>query len=43
MDSSEIAFKIATFKALKDAFMKAGPVILEPIMDVEIVTPEDYV
>lgn len=43
VDSSEIAFKIATFKAFKDAFMKAGPVILEPIMDVEIVTPEDYV
>lgn len=43
VDSSEIAFKIATFKAFKDAFMKAGPVILEPIMDVEIVTPEEYV
>ncbi len=43
VDSSEIAFKIATYKAFKDAFMKAGPMILEPIMDVEIVTPEDYV
>ncbi|AHB41068.1 hypothetical protein P148_SR1C00001G0261 [candidate division SR1 bacterium RAAC1_SR1_1] len=43
VDSSEIAFKVATYKAMKDAFMKAGPVILEPIMDVEVVTPEDYV
>jgi len=43
VDSSEIAFKIATYKAFKDAFMKASPVILEPIMDVEVVTPEDYV
>lgn len=43
VDSSEIAFKIATYKAFKDAFMKAAPVILEPIMDVEVVTPEDYV
>ena len=43
VDSSEIAFKVATFRAMKDAFMKAGPVILEPIMDVEVTTPEDYV
>lgn len=43
MDSSEIAFKIATYRAFKDAFAKAGPIILEPIMDVEVVTPEDYV
>jgi len=43
VDSSEIAFKIATFRAVKDAFYKANPVILEPIMDVEVVTPEDYV
>ncbi len=43
VDSSEIAFKIATWKAVKDAFMKAGPVILEPIMSVEVVTPEEYV
>ncbi len=43
VDSSEVAFKIATFKAFKDAFSKADPMLLEPIMDVEIVTPEDYV
>jgi len=43
VDSSEVAFKVATYKAVKDAFMKAGPVILEPIMDVEVVTPEEYV
>jgi len=34
---------MATFKAFRTAFMKAGPVILEPIMDVEIVSPEEYV
>jgi elongation factor G len=43
VDSSEISFKVATYRAVKDAFMKANPVLLEPIMDVEIVTPEDYV
>ena len=45
VDSSEVAFKIATFKAFKDAFSKpeAQACILEPIMDVEITTPEDYV
>lgn len=43
MDSSEVAFKIATYRAVKDAFMKANPVILEPIMNVEVVTPEEYV
>jgi elongation factor G len=43
VDSSEVAFKIATHKAFKDAFMKANPQILEPIMDVEVTTPEDYV
>ncbi len=43
VDSSEVAFKIATFQAFKDAFSKAGGQILEPIMDVEVTTPEDYV
>jgi elongation factor G len=43
VDSSEVAFKIATFRAFKDAFMKANPVLLEPIMKVEVSTPDDYV
>lgn len=42
VDSSEIAFKIAGSIAFKEAFMKANPVLLEPIMKVEIDTPEDY-
>jgi len=43
VDSSEVAFKIATFVAFKDAFHKAGGQLLEPIMDVEVTTPDDYV
>lgn len=43
VDSSEVAFKVATFRAFKDAFAKAGPVLLEPIMDIEVVTPDNYV
>lgn len=43
VDSSEVAFKVATYMAFKDAFAKASPAILEPIMDVEVETPEDYV
>lgn len=42
VDSSEMAFKIAGSMAFKDAFSKANPVLLEPIMKVEVVTPEDY-
>ncbi|HEX5317038.1 MAG TPA: elongation factor G, partial [Candidatus Kapabacteria bacterium] len=42
VDSSEMAFKIAGSMAFKEAARKASPVILEPIMDVEVVTPEDY-
>ena len=42
VDSSELAFKLATYKGIKEAFMKAGPMILEPIMDVEIVCPQEY-
>jgi elongation factor G len=42
VDSSEMAFKIAGSMALKDAAKKAQPVLLEPIMAVEVVTPEDY-
>jgi len=42
VDSSEMAFKVAGSQALKEAARKAGPVILEPIMAVEVTTPEDY-
>ena len=42
VDSSEIAFKVAGSTAFKDGAKKAGPVLLEPIMSVEVVTPEDY-
>src|SRR5207302_4930120 len=42
VDSSEMAFKIAGSMAFKSAAEKAGPVILEPIMRVEVTTPEDY-
>lgn len=42
VDSSEMAFKIAGSMAFKEAARKASPVILEPIMDVEVVTPDDY-
>lgn len=42
VDSSEMAFKIAASMALKDGARQARPVILEPIMKVEVVTPEDY-
>ncbi len=43
VDSSEMAFKIAGSMALKEGAKKAGPVLLEPIMDVEVVVPEDFV
>lgn len=42
VDSSEMAFKIAGSMAFKEGFMKAKPVLLEPIMKVEVETPEDY-
>ena len=42
VDSSEVAFKIAGSMALQDAVKKAGPVLLEPIMKVVVVTPEGY-
>jgi elongation factor G len=41
-DSSDNAFKIASIFAIKDAFGKAGPILLEPIMDVEIATPDEF-
>jgi elongation factor G len=42
VDSSEMAFKIAGSMVFKEAARKAGPVLLEPIMGVEVVTPEEY-
>ena len=42
VDSSEIAFKVAGSMALKAAARKSGPVLLEPVMDVEVVTPSEY-
>ena len=42
VDSNEMAFKIAGSMALKEGVRKASPVLLEPIMDVEVVTPSDY-
>jgi elongation factor G len=42
VDSSEIAFKLAASMALKDGILKANPVLLEPIMKLEVVVPENY-
>ncbi len=42
VDSSEIAFKIAASMAFQECMKKAKPILLEPIMEVEIVTPEEY-
>ena len=42
VDSSEMAFKIAGSMAVKEAARQASPILLEPIMDVEVVTPSDY-
>ena len=42
VDSSEIAFKVAGSMALKEGIRRSTPVLLEPIMDVEVVTPADY-
>ncbi len=43
VDSSEQAFKVAGSMAIKQALAKADPILLEPIMDIEIVSPEEYV
>ncbi|MDI9371186.1 MAG: elongation factor G [Synergistaceae bacterium] len=43
VDSSEMAFRIAASMGFKDAMKKAGPVLMEPVMAVEVVTPEEYV
>jgi len=42
VDSSELAFKIAGSMALKEAVHKASPVLMEPVMDVEVVSPEEF-
>jgi len=42
VDSSEMAFKIAGSMAFKEAFKRANPILLEPIMDIEVITPEEY-
>ena len=42
VDSSEVAFKVAGSMAFKEGAKKAKPVLLEPVMNVEVVTPEDY-
>jgi elongation factor G len=42
VDSSEMAFKIAGSMAFKEAIKKAKPILLEPIMSIEVVTPEEY-
>ncbi len=42
VDSSDNAFKVAAIFAVRDAFEKAGPILLEPVMDVEISTPVEY-
>ncbi|MEE8424117.1 MAG: elongation factor G, partial [Thermodesulfobacteriota bacterium] len=42
VDSSEIAFKIAASMAFKDASRKARPVLIEPVMSIEVVTQEEY-
>ncbi len=42
VDSNELAFKMAGIFALKDAFKKADPILLEPIMKVELTTPDEY-
>lgn len=42
VDSNENAFKMAAILGIRDAFKKASPILLEPVMEVEVTTPEDY-
>lgn len=42
VDSSELAFRLAAIGAFREAFVKAGPTILEPIMTVEVVAPSEF-
>jgi elongation factor G len=43
LDSNEMAFQIATAQAIADALAKAGPVLLEPLMSLDVVVPDQYV
>ena len=43
VDSSDLAFKLAAIECFKKGFMRCEPVLLEPYMTLEIITPEDYV
>jgi elongation factor G len=42
-DSTEVAYKIASAIAVRDAVIKAGPILMEPVMNVEVVVPEEFV
>ena len=42
VDSNELAFRMAGIFAMKDAFSQAGPILLEPVMKVEVATPDEY-
>ena len=42
VDSSELAFRIGSFETMKKALKKASPILLEPVMDIEIRTPTQY-
>ncbi|MCK4244250.1 MAG: elongation factor G [Candidatus Omnitrophica bacterium] len=42
VDSNELAFKVAALMAFKDAYRRSNPIILEPIMRIEIITPEEF-
>ena len=42
VDSNELAFRMAGIFAMKDAFTQAGPILLEPVMKVEVATPDEY-
>jgi elongation factor G len=43
VDSSDLAFKLAAFGCFKETFLKGSPILLEPYMHIEVITPEEYV